>query len=238
MFRTRILLRNNATATLLRTAFVRNTNRGSFIYIKNKKFQRFYSNGTEQQQQQTTGREEKTHQEKTERQKKTIKQLIHKYGYSALIVYVGLCLIDFPLAFMAVHSLGEETIGKYINRCKRLFGYGNSDEEQLLKEIREKRERRLQNAEEHIAKNWKENPLLAELLLSYGIHKALIVARIPLTAAITPSAARVLARFGVTNQLFTSTATRAPLKYPNAPIATRIPPQHSKHAHKWFNGLF
>ncbi|KAL3231702.1 putative N-terminal acetyltransferase 2 [Nakaseomyces bracarensis] len=146
---------------------------------------------------------------------KGIKALMKKYGPSALIVYIGLMAIDLPLCYLAVHSVGNENMSLYLNKCKRVFGYGVSDAE-----VRDEVRRKAQQADslERSATDWwsqfKNSYLLRELILAYGLHKALIVVRIPLTAAITPYAARIFTKYGLVKGNFLKTmADDAKIRY-------------------------
>lgn len=42
-----------------------------------------------------------------------LKKLSREYGWTALAVYLGLSLVDFPLCFLAVRLLGTDRIGHY-----------------------------------------------------------------------------------------------------------------------------
>lgn len=150
------------------------------------------------------------------KKEKGIKLLMKKYGSSALIVYIGLMLIDLPLCYLAVHSLGDETIAIYLNRAKRLFGYGK-DEYELVDEMNRKKHEK--EAKVQYSESWwtqvKNSHMLTELILAYGLHKSLIVVRIPLTAAITPYAAKIFKKYGLVSRLnFTRTmADDAKIRY-------------------------
>jgi hypothetical protein len=50
-----------------------------------------------------------------------LKQLSREYGWTALGVYLGLSLIDFPFCFLAVRLLGTERIGHYEDVVKHAF---------------------------------------------------------------------------------------------------------------------
>lgn len=151
----------------------------------------------------------------TKENTKGIRPLMKKYGPSALIVYIALMAIDLPLCYMAVHSVGEENMNIYLNRCKRVFGYGVSDAE--LKETHRRKEQEAETIERTSTDWWtlfKNSHMLKELILAYGLHKALIVVRIPLTAAITPSAARIFTKYGLVKGNFLKTmADEAKLRY-------------------------
>lgn len=140
-----------------------------------------------------------------------IKGLMAKYGYSALIVYILLTCVDLPLCFLGVHSLGEEKIKIYLNRGKQLVGMGEPDERKVIEDVRRKQAHReavqAKNADKvedasrkTFNERWqemKDSTLLAELLIAYGIHKSLIIVRVPLTAVLTPSFVKLLQRFGI-----------------------------------------
>ncbi|CCH58681.1 hypothetical protein TBLA_0A08920 [Henningerozyma blattae CBS 6284] len=124
-----------------------------------------------------------------------IKALTQRYGKAAIVVYAGLCILDLPLCFMAVRQLGEVRTALLLNKAKLLIGRGESDEDALHARLEQHVAN--ENANEMTTRSWNEGPLLGQLLMAYALHKALIVARLPLTAAITPRAARVLCRLGL-----------------------------------------
>ncbi|CCF59874.1 hypothetical protein KAFR_0I00930 [Kazachstania africana CBS 2517] len=156
-----------------------------------------------------------------------IKQLIQKYGYSALIVYVGVSLITVSSCFFGVHSIGEEKARIYINRAKRLFGYGEADENKVVEKMHKKK---LENSTKN-AKDWKNSHLLAEFLIAYGLYKSLIFIRIPIVAAATPYAARIFQRLGFTKIVGNNRTVAS--KYVNG----QVPRQKKTTGQKWFNGL-
>lgn len=181
----------------------------------------------------------------------SIRGLMQTYGYSALGVYLVLTALDLPLCFLMVHSLGEEKIKVYMNRTKKLFGYGK-DEQDVINQVREKIARKEQkelNGEYEELSWWegfKESTLLAEFLIAYGIHKSLIVVRLPLTAAITPAAVRILQKWGFNignGKMLKTLAQDAKVRFkngnPNDFLKTG--PQNLKKkvtkGQKWFNGL-
>ncbi|CAI4063626.1 hypothetical protein SUVZ_07G3780 [Saccharomyces uvarum] len=195
-----------------------------------------------------------------------IKGLMAKYGYSALIVYILLTCIDLPLCFLGVHSLGEEKIKIYLNRGKQLFGMGELDEGKVIEEVRKKQAHReavqAKNANDvgdaskkTLNERWqemKDSTLLAELLIAYGVHKSLIIVRVPLTALLTPSFVRFLQKFGIDlmkkqKKAFQMMASEAKIRYKgNNPSGfiknegttldiTRRKPKSK--GQKWFNGL-
>lgn len=50
-----------------------------------------------------------------------LKQLSKEYGWTALGVYLGLSLLDFPVCFLAVRLLGTDRIGHYEDVVKQAF---------------------------------------------------------------------------------------------------------------------
>ncbi|EJS43534.1 nat2p [Saccharomyces arboricola H-6] len=195
-----------------------------------------------------------------------IKGLIAKYGYSALIVYILLTCVDLPLCFLGVHSLGEEKIKIYFNRGKQLIGKGEQDESKVIEQVRKKQAHRAEiqaknadNVEDASKKTFnerwqevKDSTLLAELLIAYGIHKSLIIIRVPLTALLTPAFVKLLQKLGIDlmkkqKKVFQTMASGAKIRYKgNNPsdfikndataldITKRKPRTKSQ---KWFNGL-
>ncbi|SCU89252.1 LAFA_0E16908g1_1 [Lachancea sp. 'fantastica'] len=185
------------------------------------------------------------------KEKPSLKKLMQTYGYSALAVYLGLSAIDFPICFFAVHSLGEETIKVYINKAKQTVGYGR-DEQELIQEVRAQiaeKARKKELGEQDQTTLWtriKESSLLTEALIAYGIHKSLIVFRLPVTAAITPATVKILQKWGFNlnrfNKGFKTTGEGAKIKYKTGDpkdfvSGKNIPKQDQKKSRKWFEGM-
>lgn len=195
-----------------------------------------------------------------------IKGLMAKYGYSALIVYILLTCVDLPLCFLGVHSLGEEKIKIYLNRGKQLIGMGEPDESKVIQDVRRKQAHReavqAENADKvedasrkTFNERWqemKDSTLLAELLIAYGIHKSLIIVRVPLTAVLTPSFVKLLQRFGIDlmkkqKKVFQTMASGAKIRYKgnnpsdfikNEGTALDITKRKPRtKGQKWFDGL-
>lgn len=182
---------------------------------------------------------------KNAKKESAIKKLMKQYGYSALIVYIGITFISLPLCFLTVHSLGEERIGIYLNKGKRIFGYGEEDEQKVIERIREKKARLEEERRSGIQgskwERFKHSHLLAEFLIAYGIHKSIVFIRIPVTAAITPSMSRLLRHWG-----FTKLAGGAPSSSTIAkttasalsPNGVDIPKTTVGKSKKWFSSFF
>lgn len=177
----------------------------------------------------------------TKKKASGIKALMAKYGYTALGVYIALTLIDLPLSFLAVHSIGLERTTLYLNRLKRLVGYGEPDETVLLERVREKERENEVDASQNA--RWLNKELATELLLAYGIHKALIVVRLPLTAAILPATVRTLTRFGWAPRPMKTFAQGAPMRARGSTMgANSASPSRplqlgdkATRKHKWFD---
>ncbi|CCE65309.1 hypothetical protein TPHA_0K01760 [Tetrapisispora phaffii CBS 4417] len=194
--------------------------------------------------------------ENAAKQEKGLKALMQKYGYSALFVYLSISVIDLPLSFLLVHSVGEVKIKLYINRAKQLFGHGNPNQEEYLKELEEsivKREEDVRSGKHDEKSYWervKQSTLLTEFIIAYGIHKLLIVVRVPLTAALTPMTVRVLNKHGIklgsnSKDFFKSISENTKVGHKSSDPKAQdfvkngaaVPRQKQTAGRKWFNGL-
>lgn len=117
-----------------------------------------------------------------------IKKLIHKYGYSALGVYLTISVIDIPLCWLLVHSAGEDQIRTFQDTVKEFFGYKkdanietsgvSGDETTIDGEVE------------------KSSTFWTEFAVAYAFHKSLIFIRLPIAAAITPAVVKQLTKWG------------------------------------------
>lgn len=150
------------------------------------------------------------------------KQLSRKYGYSAVGVYFGLSILDFPFCFLAVRLVGPERVGEVehaiVDSFWSLVGLimpSMRPETRAPTGVVEAaaREGHPANGNGHKVKDnasMYTKPGLArdlrtdnvspgiwtQLLLAYGVHKSLIFFRIPLTAAVTPKVVKTLRSWG------------------------------------------
>lgn len=123
-----------------------------------------------------------------------LKALMKEYGYSALGVYFGLSMIDLPLCYLLVHSLGKDEIERYENDAKQYFGYGVDPAElELRQQVRKLSSEVDRDSSEG---GWLAQFSWTEFALAYGIHKSLIFIRVPICAAITPGVVALLRRWG------------------------------------------
>lgn len=132
-----------------------------------------------------------------------IKDLSRKYGKAAVFVYLGISLVDFGVAFAAVHSLGTERIGAYedaaFKKIKEWTGYSRSQVNQVQQAMDEVvttvDETTKSPSQATVTGN--KSSLWTEIVIAYGIHKALFIfARVPITVAITPSIVKGLVKRG------------------------------------------
>jgi len=136
-----------------------------------------------------------------------------EYGYPALAVYLALSMIDLPICYVLVHSMGQDKIQYYENKVKQTFGYGVSDGELKHQQEVQKIEAGIdedgnanQKQEEEKEAAAKANQNMFQYILSqfswtefaiaYGLHKSLIFIRLPITAAITPGIVKLLRGWG------------------------------------------
>lgn len=139
-----------------------------------------------------------------------IKALMKEYGYPALAVYLALSMIDLPICYVLVHSMGQDKIQYYENRVKQTFGYGVSDSELEHRQEVQRIEARMDEdgneikEEKHTDADGNQSMLQyirsqfswTEFAIAYGLHKSLIFIRLPITAAITPGIVKLLRGWG------------------------------------------
>ncbi|KAI9303101.1 hypothetical protein BJ944DRAFT_268931 [Cunninghamella echinulata] len=133
------------------------------------------------------------------------KQLAKKYGPSGILVYLGVGCIDLGLTFVTIQLVGAEKVKKIeriaidtYHETKEKFGFktttakidggidgGNGNENGIVKPTA-------------FNKNDDLQPSLASVfLLSYGIHKTLLLpVRLAITTAITPAFVRKIHALG------------------------------------------
>lgn len=130
-----------------------------------------------------------------------IKGLIHRYGYAALAIYLGLSVVDFAITFGLVHSMGEEKVKQLEDTVKKFFGF-DSSKSKGEKEYGGRIDMSEDPLNEETAgkpkkpSSWISSTLLAEIGVAFAIHKSLIFLRVPFTMAITPPIVKALQRWG------------------------------------------
>ncbi|KAF4507986.1 hypothetical protein G6O67_004424 [Ophiocordyceps sinensis] len=143
-----------------------------------------------------------------------LKKLSKEYGWSAVGVYLGLSVLDFPFCFLLVRIVGTETIGKVeqfiVSNVKAIIpesarqkwheywhAVREAEKQQLGKDdISDKVEMAGWGVREAQERNEEEASLATQLALAYAIHKSFIFVRVPLTAAVTPKVVKVLRSWG------------------------------------------
>lgn len=162
-----------------------------------------------------------------------IKALVKEYGYSALGVYLALSMLDLPICYLMVHSLGKEQIEVYENQVKQYFGFGKSDAELQHDQAVE----RMENPEEKTSEGMFSWFSWTEFALAYGIHKSVFIfVRVPLTAALTPLIVKLLRGWGFkigTDKLATTAAIATDSIASAAATSARFGKRATK-GKKWF----
>lgn len=132
-----------------------------------------------------------------------LKELSRKYGRAAIAVYFGISLIDYGVAFAAVHALGTERIGAYedalFSTMKDWTGYKKKTVNQVQQALEGVVQDTASQAHEATGGGGGAGKasLWTEAVIAYGIHKALFIfIRIPVTVAITPSIVKSLVKRG------------------------------------------
>ncbi|CAK7269208.1 DUF1279 super [Sporothrix epigloea] len=144
--------------------------------------------------------------------KQRIKKLSREYGWTAVGVYFGLSLLDFPFCFLLVRTVGTDRIAAaedfVVNHVKAAIPESIKERwhkyRAALKQA--KRENGTEVAEAPEDDSWgvkvaeernnHEASLATQLALAYAIHKSFIFVRVPLAAAVTPKVVKVLRSWG------------------------------------------
>ncbi|KAK9333447.1 hypothetical protein V1520DRAFT_140958 [Lipomyces starkeyi] len=136
-----------------------------------------------------TPRAQQAQTAKPEKKEGYLKRLSKKYGISVVYIYLGLSLLDFPVCFAVVHTLGQEKISELEDTVSEYFKPISQSLKEVLRSIGikvpERQEHPSSETEEQTSPQHKPS-LLTEAAIAYGIHKSLIFIRLPLAAAITP----------------------------------------------------
>jgi hypothetical protein len=113
-----------------------------------------------------------------------LKILFKKYRWPALTVYLGLGVLDFGIAFLAVQAFGTENIGRY--------------EKIILKKVEDTIGWKTKGTPpQHLQEGKQTASIWTELALAYTIHKTLFaLIRVPVTVAITPPLVKWYAKKG------------------------------------------
>ncbi|KAL1797238.1 hypothetical protein ACET3X_003844 [Alternaria dauci] len=137
-----------------------------------------------------------------------LKKLSREYGWTAVGVYLGLSLVDFPLCFLAVRWLGTDRIGHYEQVLKNALwsvvrivvpDAGKQPAEAGIEETTAEATARegYVEAGRSVGHNGGSNASIwSQLGLAYLVHKSLIFVRVPLTAAVLPKVVKTLRSWG------------------------------------------
>lgn len=139
-------------------------------------------------------------------QQSRLRQLISKYGYSALGVYFGISVIDFGVSFALIHTLGQDKVREMENAVKSFLGVcrttKDGSEANDTNEYEGKVDLDLDNGNTNTngngnsKGNGNSSTLLTELTIALALHKALIFVRVPAAMALTPPIVKMLQRWG------------------------------------------
>lgn len=121
-----------------------------------------------------------------------IKHLSQEYGRAAIVVYLGISLIDYAVALGLVHQLGAKRIRTFEKTCldtiEHYTGWHRHSDNHDGSDGK--------GTATAVGKD-EEVSIWTEAAIAYGIHKALFIfIRVPITAAITPPIVKALQRRG------------------------------------------
>ncbi|KAJ1923566.1 DUF1279 super [Tieghemiomyces parasiticus] len=128
------------------------------------------------------------------RNMQAFRQLAHKYGKVATIVYFGVSTVDLGLSIWAVRAAGEERVKKLENWLTDKLGdwalFGREPSKVFQQEGSDQASRE-EGSGSGGAPSW-----TSTLLIGYSIHKLLMPVRVPITVMLTPSIAAKFRQFG------------------------------------------
>ncbi|CAN8106019.1 unnamed protein product [Discula destructiva] len=143
-----------------------------------------------------------------------LKKLSREYGWSAVGVYLGLSVLDFPFCFLLVKWAGTERIATIeewvVSHVQQIIPEsaqqqwhdwrgamkGAEKDEVGDNHISEDIEKVGWGVEKAQQAHKADASLATQLALAYAIHKSFIFVRVPLTAAVTPKVVKVLRSWG------------------------------------------
>ncbi|KWU44057.1 hypothetical protein RHOSPDRAFT_12760, partial [Rhodotorula sp. JG-1b] len=107
-----------------------------------------------------------------------VKYLFRKYGWTTLVVYLGLSAVDFGLCFLVIYWVGADRV--------------RSAEDWVLDKLHWKRRSDDKDKAEGGGGN-RYGTIATTAVLAYAIHKTLFLpVRVGITVAITPKVVRML----------------------------------------------
>ncbi|ORZ28905.1 hypothetical protein BCR41DRAFT_344265 [Lobosporangium transversale] len=111
------------------------------------------------------------------------KDMVKKYGYTGVAVYLGISMVDLAATFVIVKAAGMDKIEKaqdwVVDNIGKYFGYKHHDEKKV----------ETSNNNEGAVYN-KASGLWSVFVIAYGIHKLLVPLRVVATSMITPPLVR------------------------------------------------
>ncbi|KAI1318307.1 hypothetical protein EDD11_006820 [Mortierella claussenii] len=125
-----------------------------------------------------------------------IKQLIKKYGYTGVAVYLGISMIDLAATFVIVKAAGMDKIEQaqdwVVDHIGGYFGYKRHDHKSQdtagdLDKVDDEQVGAIYN---------KASGLWSVFVIAYGIHKLLVPLRVVATSMVTPPLVKWLVKKG------------------------------------------
>ncbi|KAJ1656685.1 DUF1279 super [Dispira simplex] len=136
----------------------------------------------------------------TPKKRLTFRELFHKYGKVATLVYLGICAIDLSLCVWLVYVAGEEKVKAIENWALDRFGdwlpLSKSTIERMITTSESSSDQNNSDSDTTIATHQQGPSWMSTFLIGYSFHKLLTPIRLPLTVLITPSIARKLRSLG------------------------------------------
>ena len=126
-----------------------------------------------------------------------IKHLSQEYGRAAIVVYLGISLIDYAVALGLVHQLGAKRIRTAEKACLDAIEHYTGWHRHSDNHDGVGGEGSGNATAAAAGEKDEEVSIWTEAAIAYGIHKALFIfIRVPITAAITPPLVKALQRRG------------------------------------------
>ncbi|WFC98616.1 DUF1279 super [Malassezia yamatoensis] len=128
-----------------------------------------------------------------------LRDIMRRYGWWALGIYLAIGLVDLSVALAAVHYYGGDRVQEIERVVRGWVGLSKKEEEEMLQQPSDSDKTRPLIAVQKDSSDMQKllAQLSTELVLAYGIHKTLLLPpRAAITAAITPSVVRWFVRRG------------------------------------------
>ncbi|WFD42705.1 DUF1279 super [Malassezia psittaci] len=128
-----------------------------------------------------------------------LRDIMRRYGWWALGIYLAIGLVDLSIAMAAVHYYGGDRVQEIERVVRGWVGLSKKEEDEVLQQSSDADNTKPLIAVQKDSSDMQKllAQLSTELVLAYGIHKTLLLPpRAAVTAAITPSVVRWFVRRG------------------------------------------